>query len=334
MTAGCGTNHSIDFVSDSELIDLPAITFGNFNRHCPIIKECPENLSRKFEIYIEEGKKYFQFPQYYNCLVALCILFYDDENYNLKDLLNVRTAFIEANHLIRTVFEDFEDFDKSTLYKLLSTLSKMSCTFMQSNVDDLLIKPKKHEEENTEAECYVNKNGKRMQIKPLNFSSKIATVGNKQFQAATTLVTRFGFINTLASQELIKAGFEKFEKVHGSVTSGYVLRTIIGKYLCHSLCFSSSKSRIFLMNLLLIDVASGKIRPQDIPKRYVPIALNLFIERLRRGLSIHSEFSDKLSDYDRSLLWNKNYLLAGALSYVKVFYHPTVGLVSYFNFTF
>ena len=149
-------------------------------------------------------------------------------------------AFIEANHLIKTVFEDFEDFDKSTLYKLLSTLSKMSCTYMQSNVDDLLIRPKKHEEENTEVECYVNKNGKRMQIKPLNFSSKIATVGNKEFPVATTLVTRLGFKNTLASQELVKAGFEKFEKVHGSVTSGYVLRTIIGKYLYHSLSFSSS----------------------------------------------------------------------------------------------
>ena len=96
----------------------------------------------------------------------------------------------------------------------------------------------------------------------------------------------------------------------------------------------SANSRIFIMNLLHIDVSSGKIRPQDIPKRYVPIALNLFIERLRRGLSIHSEFSDKLSDYDRSLLWKKNYLLAGALSYVKVFNPHNIRLVSYFKFTF
>ena len=88
------------------------------------------------------------------------------------------------------------------------------------------------------------------------------------------------------------------------------------------------------MNLLHLDVASGKIRAEEIPKRYVPSALNLFIERLRRGLSVHSEFSAKLSDYDRSLLWKKNYLLAGALSYVKVVNPHTIRLVSYFNFTF
>ena len=51
----------------------------------------------------------------------------------------------------------------------------------------------------------------------------------------------------------------------------------------------------------------------------MPIALNMFIERLRRGLSIHPEFSENLTDHDRSSIWNKNYLLAGALSYIKVF---------------
>ena len=237
LTAGCGTNHSMDFVSDSELIDLPAITFADFNRLCPIIKEFPENLSRKFSMYVEDGKNYFQFPQYYNCLVALCILFYEDENYNLKDSLGVKSGFIVANQLINTVFEDFENFDKTTLYKLLSTLSKMSFTYTRSNMNDLLTKSKQFEEENTEVECYVNKNGKRMQIKPLNFSSKVVVVGNKEYSITTTLVPRVALKNTLASQELIKVGFEKFEKIHGSVTSGYVLRTIIGKKSCHLLLY-------------------------------------------------------------------------------------------------
>ena len=45
----------------------------------------------------------------------------------------------------------------------------------------------------------------------------------------------------------------------------------------------------------------------------------MFVERLRRGLCIHPEFSDQLSDFDKSLLWKKNFSLAGALSMVKVF---------------
>ena len=45
----------------------------------------------------------------------------------------------------------------------------------------------------------------------------------------------------------------------------------------------------------------------------------MFVERLRRGLCIHPEFSDQLSDLDKSLLWKKNFSLAGALSMVKVF---------------
>ena len=66
------------------------------------------------------------------------------------------------------------------------------------------------------------------------------------------------------------------------------------------------------------DVAVGKIHAGHIPTKYVPIVLNMFIERLRRGLSIHPEFSENLTDHDRSSIWNKNYLLAGALSYIKV----------------
>ena len=83
--AGCGTNLSMEIVQDIDLIDMLPISFSDFNRFCPIIKEDKENLAHQFSKYIEDIKNSFQFPQYYNGLIGLCILFYHDENYNLKD---------------------------------------------------------------------------------------------------------------------------------------------------------------------------------------------------------------------------------------------------------
>ena len=68
-----------------------------------------------------------------------------------------------------------------------------------------------------------------------------------------------------------------------------------------------------------LDVGVGRLKPQDLPPTYVQMGVKMFVERLRRGLCIHPEFSDQLSDFDKSLLWKKNFSLAGALSMVKVF---------------
>ena len=70
---------------------------------------------------------------------------------------------------------------------------------------------------------------------------------------------------------------------------------------------------------LHLDVGVGRLKPQDLPPTYVQMGVKMFVERLRRGLCIHPEFSDQLSDFDKSLLWKKNFSLAGALSMVKVF---------------
>ena len=46
--------------------------------------------------------------------------------------------------------------------------------------------------------------------------------------------------------------------------------------------------------------------------------MGLFLERSRRVLKLHPEFSERLSDFNRSALWRSNYLLAGALCLAKV----------------
>ena len=72
------------------------------------------------------------------------------------------------------------------------------------------------------------------------------------------------------------------------------------------------------------DVGVGRLRPTDLPAKYVHTGLKMFVERLRRGMCIHPEFSENLSDVDKSLLWKKNFPIAGALSMVKV-------LLSFYN---
>ena len=129
-------------------------------------------------------------------------------------------------------FEEFNDFDDYTISKLLSTLNDLSSIYIKSNFDDVISCSRKSSDDNTEVECYVNKNGKRMQIKPLNFSSKVACSGNKYFPASAKLTKLLGLETPVVTADHIQIGFQKFEKVHASVTSGYVLRTILGWYLC------------------------------------------------------------------------------------------------------
>ena len=71
----------MDFVNDTDLIDLSAVTFSDFNGVCLIIPEKPEEIYQRFLTCIENMKNNFQFPQYYNGLVGLLLLFYNDENY-------------------------------------------------------------------------------------------------------------------------------------------------------------------------------------------------------------------------------------------------------------
>ena len=52
--------------------------------------------------------------------------------------------------------------------------------------------------------------------------------------------------------------------------------------------------------------------------RFGKEGMALFLERFRRVVGVHSEVSDRLSDFDRSALWRSNFLLAGALCLSKV----------------
>jgi hypothetical protein len=48
------------------------------------------------------------------------------------------------------------------------------------------------------------------------------------------------------------------------------------------------------------------------------MAQNAFLERFRRALNHHKEFSERLSDFDRSVLIRSNRFISGALGIAKV----------------
>ena len=52
--------------------------------------------------------------------------------------------------------------------------------------------------------------------------------------------------------------------------------------------------------------------------RFGQVGMGLFLDRYRRVLKLHPEFTVGLSDFDRSALWRSNYLMAGALCLSKV----------------
>ena len=73
----------------------------------------------------------------------------------------------------------------------------------------------------------------------------------------------------------------------------------------------------------LKDYSVGRINLDEFKQdptniRFGKEGMLLFQERFRRVLGLHSEFSHRLSDLDRSALWRSNFLLAGALCLSKV----------------
>ena len=75
---------------------------------------------------------------------------------------------------------------------------------------------------------------------------------------------------------------------------------------------------------LHLDYTVGKIAVDDFPPEHLKEKINMFLERFRRVLMLYPEFSERLSDFDRSALWRSNYLMAAALASARVNHKKTV----------
>lgn len=81
----------------------------------------------------------------------------------------------------------------------------------------------------------------------------------------------------------------------------------------------NSPINTFLNNLdALLDLTVGRMKLKDIPPNFITLGVEMGLERFRSILRIHPEFSERLSDSDRSVLWKSNYQIAAALILLKV----------------
>ena len=73
-----------------------------------------------------------------------------------------------------------------------------------------------------------------------------------------------------------------------------------------------------IFHIIYEDLTVGRIKTKDFPQEYAHVQYNIAVERFRKCLAVHPEFSRQLSDYDRSLLWRSNQPIAAALAACKV----------------
>ena len=205
------------------------VTFSEFNQICPLLDPEKQNgeFYGQFTGCILKIRQGFQYPQYYNGLIALLLLFSHDETYILTDQNRITSIFQEIKELAIMGYENFEDFRIDSLDKLIMTLRQMSNIFTKLHSDKLLVKDKAEEKGFEYTDYFINDNGVETQIKLLDCSKSITK---------KTVVFRLGDIyqeipmkEKLDCDERILLTLEQFETAFASNTSGFILKTVIGK---------------------------------------------------------------------------------------------------------
>merc|ERR1712150_19791 len=204
--------------------------------------------------------------------------------------------FQETKELVMTGYENFDDFDIDSLHRLISILGEMCDIFRIIFGSEPLARFKIDLTEINETDCFKDVNGLKTQIKAIDLSKP-----NTQEDRPTKL-TNFYFQvpsnHKLDYHRHTLYSFQNFEKAFSSVTSGFLLTTTI-------------------------DLTVGRLPKSKLTPDYAETGKQLFIERFRRGISLHPEFSKNLSDYDRSALWKSNRAVAAALAFCKMFSSAT-----------
>ena len=162
----------IGLVDDIDLSLMSALNFSDFNSVCQIVD--PEYnqsgvLFQRFVTCIENIKHEFQYPQYYNGLMGLLLLFSNDATYNLKEQLWIQQIFEETKELVITGYEEYGNFSIQSLNNLISTLHEMADIFRTVHGDHPFEKFKVITEIN-EDECFEDIQGIKTQIKPIDCS--------------------------------------------------------------------------------------------------------------------------------------------------------------------
>jgi hypothetical protein len=207
------------------------ITFEEFNTVCKVI-DTDDQSSEMFERYsscIENIKDNFKYPQYYNALIALLLLFSNDESYNLIDQSVVESTFQETKELAITGYEEFVGFGINSLNLLMYTLRDMAYIFksQKSNYEPSILRILS-KGISTE-ECFEKRDGISTQIKAVDFSKSNLTKDTRV--NVMDLYINDKLLDGFDYQIYIDSAFNQFQRAYLSITSGFVLSTLVGKFI-------------------------------------------------------------------------------------------------------
>ena len=220
---------------------MSAVSFDEFNTVCNIIdpreEESGDLLLKMFQSCIQNVKHEFQYPQYYNGLIALLVLFNHNELYDLKDRSCITLLFEETKQLAIMGYDEYTEFGLHSLENLISTLHEMCGIFKKLYPFHSLVCGKPtvvlqgcKQNYTKEEECFEHKNGIRTQIKPIDFSKSNYRY-NYHEEGIADIYQQIPMAKRLDSDNRIQYTFSNFEKSCASVTVGFVITTLIGKIL-------------------------------------------------------------------------------------------------------
>ena len=221
----------IELVNDLDLIQLSSITFDEFNKFCPIIESGDESekLASRFSRSIAKIKEGFQYPQYYNGLMGLLLLFSNNETYELYDNQAIEMKFEETRRLVITGYEEFKDFGAHSLVDVIDSLREMSDIFYKVHGDDPWTIVNLTTANFTKEDYFEAKHGKTVQVKPLDYSKTSVMASSEIHECnVVNLYHQIPDLEKIDCSGRLASIFSDFESAFASVTSGFIIRTCIG----------------------------------------------------------------------------------------------------------
>ena len=214
---------------------MSAITFDDFNSCCSIIdtQDAQQETYHRFQDCINDIKEGFQYPQYYNGLMGLLLLFHSDPSYRLRNSERVKQIFQDTKELAMIGYEKFEKFGEDSIDRLINHLNTMSDIFKGQHMDRMKRRYSyPQHKERYDDYCVQNvesKSGIKTQTRPIDLSSgsPLEMASIKTMDLYRHLPMKY----KLDCDKRIKYLFENFERAYSSATSGFVLTAIVGKYI-------------------------------------------------------------------------------------------------------
>ena len=224
----------LGLVNDGDLREMSSVTFDQFNKACNIFNP-EERFGKQCQQYsacIENINVDFKYPHYYNCLIAILLLFSNDDSYDLYDNFRILQIFQETKELAIMGYDSVSGVDICSLNKLIFTLGEMSDIFKAHHISyqGAIIKP--IPKTISTLGCFEDKNGIKTQIKPVDCSMENSK--ENQEYGIMDLYQQIPITDTLYFNEYTEVMYKKFEIAFGSVTSAFNITAAIGKIIFHN----------------------------------------------------------------------------------------------------